>query len=141
MPGCDGGSNHEDWSCTDDTPLRHHQDFRYRCPPGGRVLLSFVSNLAGALLALELARFESGQRFRDGKNYLFTSPWAPPHAHMRRYRGRMTDCEFCAQPTAEAAWATVWPAWAQRGEGARKARSSQLCDGVDSKTLDDLRGQ
>jgi molybdopterin/thiamine biosynthesis adenylyltransferase len=102
---------------------------------------AFVSNLAGALLALELARFESGQRFRDGKNYLFTSPWAPPHAHMRRYRGRMTDCEFCAQPTAEAAWATVWPAWAQRGEGARKARSSQLCDGVDSKTLDDLRGQ
>jgi hypothetical protein len=52
---------------------------------------AFVSNLAGALLALELARFESGQRFRDGKNYLFTSPWAPPHAHMRRYRGRMTE--------------------------------------------------
>jgi len=82
-----------------------------------------------------------GSASRTEKTIYSRVPWAPPHAHMRRYRGRMTDCEFCAQPTAEAAWTTVWPAWAQRGEGARKARSSQLCDGVDSKTLDDLRGQ
>lgn len=45
---------------------------------------AFVSNLAGALLAIELARFDTGQRFADGKNYLFASPWAPPHRQMRR---------------------------------------------------------
>ena len=49
---------------------------------------SFVSSLAGALLALELARFESGVRFEDGTNYLFASPWAPPHTRLRRHRAR-----------------------------------------------------
>ena len=80
-------------------------------PTGEQVLapFAFVSNLAGALLALELARFESGKRFQDGRNYLFLSPWAPPHAHARRTRPRLPNCEFCGRPTAREALETVWP--------------------------------
>jgi hypothetical protein len=70
---------------------------------------AFVSNLAGALLALELARFESGQRFADGHNYLFASPWWPPHARLRRRRPRALDCAFCGKPAAWLAWQAVWP--------------------------------
>lgn len=79
-------------------------------PTGEQVLapFAFVSNLAGALLALELARFESGKRFQDGGNYLFLSPWAPPHARVRRARPRLPACEFCGRPTAETALAAVW---------------------------------
>jgi hypothetical protein len=32
--------HYKDWSCTDDTPLRHHQDSRHRSPPWSPVLLS-----------------------------------------------------------------------------------------------------
>lgn len=49
-------------------------------------LFAFVSNLAGALLAIELARLDTGQRFTDEKNYLFASLWAPPHRQLRRIR-------------------------------------------------------
>jgi hypothetical protein len=70
---------------------------------------AFISNLAGALLALELARFESGARFDDGKNYLFTSPWAPPHAYMRRIRSRIPECEFCGRSVTHKVLSTVWP--------------------------------
>jgi len=62
-----------------------------------------------ALLALELARFEGGDRFEGGRNYLFISSWAPPHGRARRYRGREADCEFCSQPGTQAALAAVWP--------------------------------
>ena len=72
---------------------------------------AFVSNLAGALLALELARFESGQRFADERNYLFTSPWSPPSPRMRRLRPRVADCRFCGNPAAQTAWQAVWPDW------------------------------
>ncbi len=70
---------------------------------------AFVSNLAGALLAIELVRFDSGQRFIDGRNYLFASPWTPPHTHLRRVRPRASDCGFCGKPTARFAWQAVWP--------------------------------
>ena len=70
---------------------------------------AFVSSLAGALLALELVRFDTGERFVDGKNYLFVSPLAPPHAHMRRVRPRAPDCGFCGKPTTRFAWQAVWP--------------------------------
>lgn len=80
-------------------------------PTGEQVLapFAFVSSLAGALLALELARFETGTRFRDGGNYLFLSPWAPPHARVRRKRPRLPNCEFCGRPTTRAAMEIVWP--------------------------------
>jgi hypothetical protein len=80
-------------------------------PTGGQVLapFAFVSNLAGALLALELARFDGGDRFEDGRNYLFISPWAPPHGRARRFRAREAECEFCSRPGINAALAVVWP--------------------------------
>jgi molybdopterin/thiamine biosynthesis adenylyltransferase len=80
-------------------------------PTGAQVLapFAFVSNLAGALLALELARFDSGIADNEGMNYLFLSPWAPPHARVRRYRPRDLDCEFCSQPETHVVWLAVWP--------------------------------
>jgi len=80
-------------------------------PTGAQVFapFAFVSNLAGALLALELARFEAGVRFEDGTNYLFASPWAPPHSRMRLHRPHELDCEFCGRPETRKAWAFVWP--------------------------------
>jgi molybdopterin/thiamine biosynthesis adenylyltransferase len=70
---------------------------------------AFVSNLAGALLALELARFESGVRFADGMNYLAASPWAAPHGHLRRRRPRLPGCIFCGNPSARDVLASIWP--------------------------------
>lgn len=80
-------------------------------PTSARVFapFAFVSNLAGALLALELARFEAGVRFEDGNNYFFGSPWAPPHGRMRLHRPRELNCEFCGRPETLEAWALVWP--------------------------------
>lgn len=80
-------------------------------PTGEQVLapFAFVSNLAGALLVLELARFESGRRFQDGRNYLFISPWAPPYPYMRRTRPRIPTCDFCGRTTTREVLAEVWP--------------------------------
>ena len=66
-------------------------------PTGEQILAPLPSsqNLAGALLVLELARFKSGRRFQDGRNYLFISPWAPPYPYMRRTRPRIPTCDFC----------------------------------------------
>ena len=62
-----------------------------------------------AALETELARFDTGQRFTDGKNYLFASPWAPTHVQMRRIRPRTPDCGFCGNSTTRLAWQAVWP--------------------------------
>ena len=80
-------------------------------PTGEQILapFAFVSNLAGALLALELARFDSGRRFEDGKNYLFISPWSPPYSFVRRTRPRLPECGFCARPATPEALESVWP--------------------------------
>lgn len=87
-------------------------------PTGAQVFAPFacVSNLAGALLALELARFEAGLRFEDGNNYLFASPWAPPHGRIRLHRPRELNCEFCGRPETLEAWTLVWPEcdWSNR---------------------------
>ena len=82
-------------------------------PTGEQALapFAFVSSLAGALLALELARFELGVRFEEATNYLFASPWAPPHPRLRRRRSRAPDCEFCGQAITRQIWASVWPDW------------------------------
>ena len=79
-------------------------------PTGAQVLapFAFVSNLAGALLALELARFHAGQ-LPDPSNYLCLSPWVPPHSKIRRWRGREPDCEFCSRPQSRAVLRAVWP--------------------------------
>lgn len=91
--------------------------FRQRCAEqqlltatGIQVLspFAFVSNLAGALLALELTRLA-----RDGDdpmrpNYMFLSPWSPPNARARLTRPRHFECSFCARPQNLMALRTVW---------------------------------
>jgi len=79
-------------------------------PTGEQVLapFAFVSSLAGALQALELARFDSGARAADGKNYLFASAWSPPHARLRRLRGALTNCDVCGDGTYGQVLKAVW---------------------------------
>jgi molybdopterin/thiamine biosynthesis adenylyltransferase len=80
-------------------------------PTGAQVLAPFalVSNLAGALLALELARFDAGRLVSSVNNYLCLSPWAPPHSRVRSWRGREPDCEFCGNPRNLDVLRAVWP--------------------------------
>jgi E1 N-terminal domain/ThiF family len=80
-------------------------------PTGAQVLapFAFVSNLAGALLALELARFDAGPEIPATSNFLCLSPWTPPHSRIRSWRGREPDCEFCSDPQALNALRDVWP--------------------------------
>jgi hypothetical protein len=80
-------------------------------PTGAHVLapFAFVSNLAGALLTLELARFDAVQDIAAPSNYLCLSPWSPPHSRVRSLRGREPDCEFCSDPESLTALRAVWP--------------------------------
>lgn len=77
--------------------------------PGGEQVLapfSFVSNLAGAYLALEFARLDAGIATT---NYLFLHPWRQPFSKLRRYKGKDQDCEFCGNPGTLEAFMAVWP--------------------------------
>jgi molybdopterin/thiamine biosynthesis adenylyltransferase len=69
--------------------------------------LAFVSNLAGALLALELVRYETppiGSR----SNYLTLDPWRPPTLRARRDRARRRECTYCGGE-GRSAFREVWP--------------------------------
>lgn len=77
--------------------------------PGGEQVLApfaFVSNLAGAYLALELARLDAGI---GTSNYLYLHPWRQPFSKLRRYKGKDQDCEFCGNPGTLEAYKAVWP--------------------------------
>jgi hypothetical protein len=67
---------------------------------------AFISALAGALQALELARFVQG--VGQGSNYMNLDPWSPPHARVRRLKGRLPACHFCSRPEALASLRLVW---------------------------------
>jgi molybdopterin/thiamine biosynthesis adenylyltransferase len=69
--------------------------------------LAFISNLAGALLVVELVRAETRSADRDS-TYATLDPWRPPHAHVWRIRGRNPDCEFCGKPNSIEAMKAVW---------------------------------
>lgn len=71
--------------------------------------LAFVSNLAGALLAIELLRADSGGVKKYGKNYLNLSPWAPPFSLARRHKGKQGECEFCNGKHTEELMKALWP--------------------------------
>ena len=71
--------------------------------------LAFISNLAGAFLALELVRFELKKSPIGQSNYMTLDPWMPPHALARRPRARNSDCEFCSKPLTRQVMAAVWP--------------------------------
>ena len=79
---------------------------------------AFVSNLAGAFLALELARLS-----RDGDepmraNYMFASPWATPSLRTRLVRPRHPECSFCAKSQSRQA---LFAVWSDRMDGSRQA--------------------
>jgi hypothetical protein len=69
---------------------------------------SFVSNLAGVLLALEMHRYQMDRENWRRTNYMFLSPWMPPHNLLRRLRRRFEGCEFCSAPSAAEALKSVW---------------------------------
>lgn len=59
---------------------------------------AFVSVLAGALLAIEVARRTIFGEQAFTFNYWRVSPWAPPVADLKQQRPRLKDCEFCREP-------------------------------------------
>jgi len=69
---------------------------------------AFVSNLAGAYLALEMVRLNKDATGLPRTNYFFLSPWAPPNARARTRRPRERDCTFCAKPQALRAMNALW---------------------------------
>lgn len=70
---------------------------------------SFVSNLAGVLLALEMYRHQASHEDWSRTNYMAVSPWVAPHKQLRRLRPRLPDCEFCSDPSTTVALRNVWP--------------------------------
>jgi molybdopterin/thiamine biosynthesis adenylyltransferase len=70
--------------------------------------LAFISNLAGALLALDLARYDAPPLI-EGSTYLTLDPWRPPTVHARRDPARNPDCEFCGTGNGLVAMRAVWP--------------------------------
>lgn len=71
--------------------------------------LAFISNLAGALLAVELLRADSARAPFSDANYLFLSPWSPPSPRARRHRGKQPACEFCHGQHTHENMRTLWP--------------------------------
>jgi len=71
--------------------------------------LAFVSNLAGALLAVELLRADSGGVQKYGENYLNLSPWTPPFKLARRHKGKQSACEFCHGKHTDEVMKALWP--------------------------------
>lgn len=69
---------------------------------------AFVSNLAGAFLALELARLARDGDEPGRTNYMFASPWAPPSLRTRLVRPRDAECTFCAKAQSRQALRAVW---------------------------------
>jgi molybdopterin/thiamine biosynthesis adenylyltransferase len=66
---------------------------------------AFVSNLAGALAAVELVRQELGQA---PTNYWQVDPWRSPLARLRQRRPRASDCQFCSRPDAADVVHDLW---------------------------------
>jgi molybdopterin/thiamine biosynthesis adenylyltransferase len=71
--------------------------------------LAFISNLAGALLAVELLRAESPRKPTESENYLCLNPWAPPFARARRFKGKQAACEFCHGEHTDELMRALWP--------------------------------
>jgi molybdopterin/thiamine biosynthesis adenylyltransferase len=70
--------------------------------------LAFISNLAGALLALELVRFEKSTA-NPRSNYSAISPWHAPSIHTLRHPARKPGCSFCgADKNGPAVLKVVW---------------------------------
>lgn len=70
---------------------------------------AFVSVLAGALLASEVARRTIFGEDAFTFNYWRVSPWAPPVPELKQQRPRLTDCEFCREPALLRTAERLWP--------------------------------
>jgi surfactin synthase thioesterase subunit len=68
---------------------------------------AFVSNLAGALLALELLRFCSPRT--KPTNYFFVGAWNAPVKAARRIIPKNSSCEFCSDPLKIKIMKEKWP--------------------------------
>lgn len=80
--------------------------------PGARQAaapFSFVSNLAGVLLALEMYRHQAEPDAWCRTNYMAVSPWVAPHRRLRRQRSKRDNCEFCSDSSSIVALKTIWP--------------------------------
>jgi hypothetical protein len=98
------------------TGMAYDSLFKERCaagllllPSGEQILapFSFVSCLAGALMVIELLRFDSKTQ-RQSENYFFTSPWRSPYLGARSRRAKNRACEFCSKPDLVDVSNTVW---------------------------------
>lgn len=78
-----------------------------KTPEGRQVLapFAFVSNLAGALLVIELLRLEFGLATT---NYWQVNPWGEPQARVRTLRPRLVGCEFCSKVYNRAVVEKYW---------------------------------
>jgi molybdopterin/thiamine biosynthesis adenylyltransferase len=112
-------AQHKDLDPQRITGMAYDSLFKERCAadllllPGGDQILApfaFVSCLAGALMVIELLRFDSATR-NYGENYFFTSPWRAPYLGARSRRLKNTVCQFCSKPkfveTMENIWADI----------------------------------
>lgn len=80
-----------------------------KSPEGEQVFapFAFISNLAGALLAIELMRVY-GTADDPATNYFAISPWRPPNPMMRRRRPKVPECEVCSKKQFAEAMSLVW---------------------------------
>ncbi|MBZ9649740.1 hypothetical protein K9B33_19565 [Sphingobium sp. 3R8] len=78
-------------------------------PEGRQVLapFAFVSNLAGALIVLEMLRSKAGLA---ATNYWQVDPWGRPIDRLRTLRYRIADCEFCSRPHVRDFVDQIWGA-------------------------------
>jgi hypothetical protein len=79
---------------------------------GRRVVapFAFVSILAGAVLALELARRLGDGNSKRDFNYWRLSPWHGPIARRQLLRPKQLACEFCGNKTLARVNQTLWSA-------------------------------
>ena len=71
---------------------------------------AFVSVLAGAYLAIELARRLILGPTSHTFNYWRVSPWAAPFEELKQVLPRHASCEFCGQPVLLRTAQTLWAA-------------------------------
>jgi hypothetical protein len=69
---------------------------------------AFVSVLAGAFLAIEVARRSILGNSAFTFNYWRLSPWAAPVPELKQLRPRRPSCEFCGQPVLVRTAARLW---------------------------------
>lgn len=68
----------------------------------------FVSVLAGAMLAIEIAIRTGSSDPRPEYNYWRISPWGAPITRMREQRSKRAACEFCGNDTLQSVVRKLW---------------------------------